>query len=129
MTTSFKPKGYTTVSPYLVTKGAKEVIDFLKKVFGARELQRFDLPGGSIMHAEVQIGDTVVMIGDAGENGHPFPCHLHVYVENVDDTYHRALEAGGISVQAPERKGQERNRRAGVKDSAGNTWWISTQVV
>ncbi len=129
MTTSFKPKGYTTVSPYLVVKGAKEVIDFLKKVFGARELQRFDMPGGSIMHAEVQIGDTVVMIGDAGENSPPIPCDLHVYVENVDDTYHRALEAGGISVQAPERKGQERNRRSAVRDSAGNTWWISTQVV
>jgi PhnB protein len=129
MITSFKPKGYTTVSPYLVAKGANEVIDFMKKVFGAHELRRIDMPSGSIMHAEVQIGDTVVMIGDPGNNWPTVPCHLHVYVENVDDTYHRALEAGGISVQAPERRGQEPNRRGGVKDSAGNTWWISTQVV
>jgi PhnB protein len=129
MTTSFKPKGYNTVSPYLVAKGAKEVIDFLTKVFGAHELQRLDMPDGSIMHAELQIGDTVVMIGDAPENWPPVPCHLHIYVENVDDTYRRALEAGGISVQAPERRGQEPNRRGGVKDSAGNTWWISTQMV
>lgn len=128
MVTAFKPKGYTTVSPYLIAKGAQQVIDFLKKTFGARELQRFDMPNGSIAHAEVRIGDTVVMIGDAGMNCPPVPAHLHVYVENVDGCYQRALEVGGISVQAPERKGEEPDRRAGVKDPAGNTWWIATHV-
>lgn len=126
---SFKPKGYTTVSPYLIAKCAQQIIDFLKKTFGARELQRSDMPNGSIAHAEVQIGDTVVMIGDAGTNWPPVSAHVHVYVESVDDCYQRALEAGGVSVQAPERKGEEPNRRAGVKDPAGNTWWIATQVV
>ena len=128
MSDLFKPKGYTTVSPYLIAKGAQQIIDFLKKTFGARELQRFDKPDGSVAHAEVQIGDTVVMIGDAGANWLPVSAHLHVYVENVDDCYQRALEAGGVSVQAPERKGEEPDRRAGVKDPAGNTWWIATQV-
>ena len=123
-----KPSGYSTVSPYLIAAGAQAVIDFLKQAFGAEELRRYDLPDGSIMHAEVRIGDTVVMLGDAGENWPAVPAHLHVYVDDVDATYRRALEVGGHSVQPPQRKGQDPDRRGGVKDPAGNTWWIATQV-
>jgi PhnB protein len=61
-----KPPGYSTVSPYLIAAGAQAVIDFLRRTFGSEELRRYDLPDGSIMHAEVRIGNTVVMIGDAG---------------------------------------------------------------
>jgi PhnB protein len=123
-----KPSGYSTVSPYLIAAGAQAVIDFLKQAFGAEELRRYDLPDGSIMHAEIRIGDTVVMLGDAGENWPAVPAHLHVYVDDVDATYRRALEAGGLAVQPPERKRQDPDRRGGVKDPAGNTWWIATQV-
>jgi PhnB protein len=123
-----KPSGYSTVSPYLIAAGAQAVIDFLKQAFGAEELRRYDLPDGSIMHAEVRIGDTVVMLGDAGKNWPAVPAHLHVYVDDVDATYRRALGAGGLSVQPPQRKGQDPDRRGGVKDPAGNTWWIATQV-
>ena len=126
--TSFKPEGYSTVSPYLIAAGAQRVIDFLKQTFGARELRRYDMPDGSIMHAEVLIDDTVVMIGDAGANWPPVPAHLHVYVADVDATYQKALKAGGVSVQAPKRKGEDPDRRGGVKDPTGNTWWIATQV-
>ena len=128
MTASYKPEGYSTVSPYLIAAGAQAVIDFLKKAFGARELRRYDMPDGSIMHAEVRIGDTVVMIGDAGEHWPAVPAHVHVYVDSVDETYRRALDAGGVSVQPPQQKGQDPDRRGGVKDPAGNTWWIATQV-
>lgn len=128
MADAFKPDGYSTVSPYLIAAGAQRVIDFLKQAFGARELRRYDLPDGSIMHAEVRIGDTVVMLGDAGANWPAVLAHLHVYVSDVDATYQRALQAGGVSVQAPERKGEDPDRRGGVKDPAGNTWWIATQV-
>jgi PhnB protein len=128
MPVSSKPEGYSTVSPYLVAKGAQRVIDFLKEAFGARELRRYDMPDGSIMHAEVRIGDTVVMIGDAGGDWPAIPAFLHVYVDDVDATYRRALEAGGVSVLAPERKDGDPDRRGGVKDPAGNTWWIATQV-
>ncbi len=128
MTPSFKPEGYSTVSPYLIAAGAQLVIDFLKNAFGARELRRYDMPDGSIMHAEVRIGDTVVMVGDAGENWPAVPAHLHVYVEDVEATYRRALDSGGVSVQAPVRKGDDPDRRGGVRDPAGNTWWIATQV-
>jgi PhnB protein len=125
---SKKPEGYSSVSSYLVTEGAQRVIDFLKKTFGATELRRYDKPDGSIMHAEVRIDDTVVMIGDAGGQWPAFPSWLHVYVEDVDATYRRALEAGGVSVQEPEQKDGDADRRGGVKDPGGNTWWIATQV-
>jgi PhnB protein len=128
MPASTKPEGYSTVSPYLIAAGAQQVIDFLKKAFGARELRRYDMPDGSIMHAEVRIDDTVVMIGDAGKDWPAVPSHLHVYVDDVDEVYQRALRAGGVSVQAPEREGDDPDRRGGVKDPAGNTWWIATQV-
>ena len=123
-----KPSGYSTVSPYLIVAGAQAVIDFLKQTFGVVELRRYDLPDKSIMHAEVRIGDTVVMLGDAGEHWPAVTAHLHVYVDDVDVTYRRALEAGGRSVQPPVRKGQDPDCRGGVKDPAGNTWWIATQV-
>jgi uncharacterized glyoxalase superfamily protein PhnB len=123
-----KPEGYSSVSVYLVVDGAQRVIDFLKKTFDATELRPYDMPGGSIMHAEVRIDDTVVMIADGGGAWPAFPSCLHVYVQDVDATYQRALEAGGVSVQAPERKQGDPDRRGGVKDPGGNTWWIATQV-
>ena len=129
MPDSFKPDGYSTVSPYLIAAGAQKVIDFLEQAFGAQRLRRYELPDGSIMHAEVRIGDTVVMIGDAGEAWPAQPAHLHVYVEDVDAMYERALKAGGAPVQSPQRRGDDPDRRGGVKDPAGNTWWIATQVV
>ncbi len=128
MSVSPKPDGYSTVSPYLIAAGAQRVIDFLARAFDARKLRRYEMPDGSIMHAEVKIGDTVVMIGDAGEHWPAVPAHLHVYVDDVDATYRRALDAGGVSVEPPGRKGEDPDRRGGVKDPAGNTWWIATQV-
>lgn len=128
MGTEWKPEGYTSVSVYLVAEGAQRVIDFLKKTFGATDLRRFVTEDGKIMHAEVQIGDTVVMIADAGGNYPAFPVWLHVYVPDAEETYKKALAAGGVSVQEPVRKEGDPDRRGGVKDPCGNTWWISTQV-
>jgi uncharacterized glyoxalase superfamily protein PhnB len=123
---AFKPDGYPAVSPYLVVPGAPAVIDFAIKVFDATQLRRYDGPDGSVRHAEVRIGDSVVMIGEAGEQWPAIPTFLHVYVADVDATYRRALDAGGVSVQAPVRKGDE-DKRGGVQDPGGNTWWIATQ--
>lgn len=128
MTQSWKPQGYSTVSVYVVADGAQRVIDFLKNSFDATELRRFDSPDGSIMHAEVRIDDTVVMLADGGGSYPAFPVWLHVYVPDVDAIYHKALEAGGVSVQEPVRKEGDPDRRGGVKDPCGNTWWISTQA-
>ena len=123
-----KPSGYASVAPYLVVAGAQGVIDFLKRAFDAVELRRYDMPDGTIMHAEVQVDDTVVMIADGGGAWPPFPSWLHVYVPDVDATYRRALEAGGLSVQEPQQREGDPDRRGGVKDPGGNTWWIATQV-
>ena len=106
---------------------AQAVIDFVKRTFDAEELRRFDNENGTIAHAEVRVGDTVVMIADAARDFPAFPVWLHVYVPDVDATYQRALQAGGVSVQEPREKESDPDRRSGVKDPAGNTWWISTQ--
>ncbi len=127
MNRPYKPEGYPSVSAYVMVDGAQRVIDFLKKTFDATELRRYDSPDGTILHAEVRIDDTVVMLSDGGGQFPAFPIWLHVYVPDVDATYRRALEAGGVSVQEPVRKGDP-DRRGGVKDPSGNTWWISTQV-
>jgi PhnB protein len=128
MTVPSKPEGYSSVSPYLVIEGAQQVIDFLKEAFGATELRRYDMPDGSILHAEVRIDDTVIMMGEAASQWPAFPSWLHVYVQDVDATYQRALAAGGVSVQEPQRREGDPDRRGGVKDPGGNTWWIATQV-
>lgn len=127
MSTAWKPEGYNSVSVYLVANHAQRVIDFLKKTFDAADLRRFDAPDGKIMHAEVRIGGTVVMIADASGAYPAFPAWLHVYVPDVDATYKKALAAGGVSVQEPTQRDGDPDRRGGVKDPAGNTWWISTQ--
>ena len=127
MDRGYKPQGYASVAAYVLADNAQRVIDFLRQTFDAEQLRRFDRPDGSIMHAEVRIDDTVVMIADAGGTFPAVPSWLHVYVPDVDATYQRALAAGGISVQQPSRK-DDPDRRCGVQDPAGNTWWIATQV-
>jgi len=125
---TWKPDGYSTLSPYLVVRGAQGVIDFLKATFDAEELRRYDMPDGSIMHAELRIGDSVVMIGDAGGQWSPLVSFVHVYVDDVDAIYSRALAAGGVSVQEPQQREGDADRRGGVKGPGGNTWWIATQL-
>ena len=127
MQDEWKPAGYTSVSPYLVTDRAEEVVSFLEAAFGASLIRRFDRPDGSLMHADVRIDDSVVMLGQAGGAWPAVPSHVHVYLPEVDTVYAAALEAGGLSVQAPAR-GDDPDRRGGVKDPGGNTWWISTKV-
>jgi uncharacterized glyoxalase superfamily protein PhnB len=80
------------------------------------------------MHAEIQIDDTVIMIADSGSAFPSFPVWLHVYVPDVDASYRRMIAAGGVSVEEPNQKEGGVDRRAGVKDPSGNTWWIATQV-
>ena len=126
MPDSYKPAGYSTVSPYLIVDGANGTIEFLKRAFGAVELRRFPDASGKLMHAEVGIDDTVVMLADGTEGWPPIPSYVHVYVADVDATYRRALEAGAESVQEPVRKDDE-DKRGGVKDAGGTTWWIATR--
>lgn len=127
MSSSYKPQGYTSVSPYLVVDGASRTIEFLVQAFEAVELRRFPGPSGKIMHAEVRIDDSVVMLADGSPGWPPIASHVHVYVPDVEATYRRALAAGATSVQEPVKK-DDPDRRSGVKDPGGTTWWIATKV-
>jgi uncharacterized glyoxalase superfamily protein PhnB len=100
---------------------AQGVIDFLIESFDTRQTRRYDMPDGSIMHAEVLIDDTVVMVTDGGGDNPAFPIWLHVYVPDVDSSYRRALDAGGLPIDEPKQREGDPDRRAGVKDPAGNT--------
>lgn len=128
MNTDYKPAGYTSVAVYIVANGAQIVIDFLAAAFGATPLRRIERPDGSIMHAEVLIDDTVVMIADGSAAYPPFPVWLHVYVPDVDATFQQALRAGAVPVEEPNQKPGDPDKRGGVRDPLGNTWWISTQL-
>ena len=127
MRTSYKPEGYTTAAPYLIVDGAAKTIEFLTRVFGAKELRRFAGPDGRVMHAEVRIDDTVVMLADAAPAWPPIPAHVHIYVSDVDAIYKRALEAGAKPVQEPVKK-EDPDKRGGIKDAGGTTWWIATKI-
>jgi uncharacterized glyoxalase superfamily protein PhnB len=127
MSASHKPEGYSTVSPYLIVDGASETIEFVVRVFDGVPLRRFADESGKLVHAEVRIDDTVVMVADGVEGWPPVPSHVHIYVADVDATYRRALEAGASSVQEPVQR-DDPDKRGGVKDAGGTTWWIATKV-
>jgi PhnB protein len=111
----------------LVNRGADQVIKFAENAFGAKE--RFRLPGpkGTIGHAEIEIGDSLIMIADADERNKAMPAMIHLYLEDVDSLYRRALDAGATSIQEPKNQFYG-DRNAGVQDAAGNKWYISTHV-
>lgn len=126
--TGYKPDNYSTVSPYLIVNGANSTIDFLTRVFEAVPLRKVADEAGRVMHAEVRVDDTVIMLADpVPPDWPPVPSHVHLYVPDVDTTYRKALDAGATSVQAPVKK-QDKDKRGGVKDAGGTTWWIATQV-
>jgi PhnB protein len=121
------PDGYHSVTPYLVIQGASKLIDFLKQAFEAEETERIASPDGTIMHAEVRIGDSVIMMGDAMGEFNPMPGMVHLYVNDADATYQRALHAGATSMRELENQFYG-DRSAGVKDAFGNVWWIATHI-
>lgn len=125
--TSHQPARYPTVSAYIMADGADRVITFATKVLGGEMIMRIPWEDGSLMHGSLRIGDSVVMISDASTDFPAFPIWLHGYDPVVDTTYRLALQNGGTSVQEPSEQG-DGDRRGGVKDPAGNTWWISTHV-
>ncbi|MDQ3950788.1 MAG: VOC family protein [Gemmatimonadota bacterium] len=121
------PDGYHTVTPYLVVRDVPRLIDFLRQAFGATELTRAARPDGSVMHAEVAIGDSRVMMGEATASSPPMPGCVHLYVVDTDALYHLALQAGATSLREPADQFYG-DRMAGVQDPVGNQWWIATHT-
>ena len=120
------PEGYHTATPYLVVKGADKTIEFLKKAFGAEQaFEPMTRPDGKIMHADLKIGDSHVMLGEASDQHPAMPAMIHLYVPNVDAVYQMAMKAGGSSVMEPTDQFYG-DRGAGVKDHSGCAWYIAT---
>lgn len=121
------PHGYHTVTPYLTVQGADELIGFLRQVFDAKVTERITRADSMVAHADVQIGDSIVMLADASSTWKPMPSAIYVYVSDTDTTYQRALQAGGTSLMEPASQFHG-DRMAGVRDPFGNVWWIATHV-
>jgi uncharacterized glyoxalase superfamily protein PhnB len=122
---SFMRKGFHTITPYIGVREAHEVIDFMKQTFGA-EGTILGLGSAGGIHAEYKIGNSMVMVGGGAEAKiTPTPAALHVYVPDVDAAYQRALQAGAISLRAPQDQFYG-DRDASVQDLAGNQWYIGT---
>jgi len=125
-----RPDGHHTITPGFACPHAAKVIAFMEKAFGGKLVDKFDGPGGTVAHAEVKIGDSVVMLGESGEHMPPMPASLSVYVDDakdVDATYARALELGAISERKPENQFYG-YRVAGVRDVGGNKWTICAVI-
>ena len=121
------PDGYHTVTPYLTVDDPGAVIDFLKKAFNAQETFAMRDDKGKVQHAEVKIGDSMVMLGAAHDQWKARPSNFYLYVEDVDAMYKQAVAAGGKSISEPATQFYG-DRHGGVEDSQGNNWWVATHV-
>jgi PhnB protein len=127
-TPPWRRQGFTSVTPYLAVHQAAALIDFLKAVFDATETFREPGPAGGIMHAEVKIGNSMVMIGGSADMPYPeTPAALHCYLDDVDGAYRRALAAGATSLHEPTDHDYG-ERGASVKDAFGNHWYLATPL-
>lgn len=122
---SYVPKGLHNVNPYLHPLRAEPLIGFLKRAFGANEISKHSTPDGVVVHAEIQVGDSVVEMGEAHGKYAPMPAMFYLYVPNVDAVYKQAVAAGATSFQEPADQFYG-DRSAGVKDNFGNLWYIAT---
>jgi uncharacterized glyoxalase superfamily protein PhnB len=121
------PFGYHNVTPFLIVDGVQDELSFMCAAFGAVERERITKPDGRIGHAEVQIGDSVIMLSDASDALPARPSAMYLYVDDVDAAYSHALNAGATSRSAPADQFYG-NRESGVIDPAGNIWWIASVI-
>jgi PhnB protein len=121
-----KPAQYHTVTPTLLVGGAAQLIEFAAAVFGAEEIERFPGPDGLVLHAEIRLGDSVVMVADP-VGTEPLPGALYIYVDDVDAAYERALAAGAAPLAPPEDQFYGA-RVARLRDPFGNLWAVATHI-
>ncbi|HEV7239365.1 MAG TPA: VOC family protein [Thermoanaerobaculia bacterium] len=116
-----------SVRPYLIVRGADDLIAFLRQTFDAELVLRAPTPDDKVMHAEVRVGDSFLEMGDAGEQWQPLAAPLHVYIEDVDEAYRRAIAAGATSLYEPTNQPYG-DREAGVVDQRGIEWFLATHL-
>ncbi len=127
MSVEYKPKGYHTVTPFIYNTNIAETIDFAIAAFGATLKEKHHTPDGRIMHAEIIIGDSIVMMGETHGEMASLPVMLYLYVEDCDSVYASAIAAGGKSLREPTTEFYG-DRSSGVTDPWGNQWWMATHV-
>lgn len=120
------PEGYHTITPYLSVKGVNQLIEFLQNAFNAEVKSSLALEDGNIRNAEILIGNSMVMMGEAPENFH-MPVMLYMYVNDVDATFNQAINAGGKEIMPPTDQFYG-DRSAAIEDASGNQWWIATRI-
>lgn len=120
------PDYYRTVMPYLILKDVSEFLAFTQKVFGAEVKMKHTDDDGRIVHAEIVIGDSTIMAGESNKDWSSQPGGLYVNVDSADKIYQKALDAGASSVM--ELSNQDYGRTGGVKDTNGNTWWVTSKL-
>lgn len=118
--------GFTSITPYIIVNGASQFIDFLKNAFDGVERLRMPAPDGTLMHAEVAVGNGMIEAGDANTQIPPAPTDIHLYVNNADATFDRALAAGATSIYRPTDEHPSGDRWGALKDPYGNRWYIAT---
>ena len=124
---TFKPEGYNSVSPYMIVKDADRMIQLLEDIFYAKQVRRFDRPDGKIMHAEMKLDDSIIMLSEATDDYPQNNTLLHVYVENSDNTHQRALSLGCEDRGKPQASEDDPDKRGMFMDFAGNLWAVSSQ--
>ena len=120
------PDGYHTVTPYLAVRGAGELLAFLKRAFAAEAVECIEMDG-AVHHAEVRLGDSMVMLGECPEDAEAHPTSLYLYVDDADAWFQRAVEAGAEVVMEPADQFYG-DRHGAVKDPCGNSWYIATHI-
>jgi len=121
------PEGYATITPYLIVEDADRLVEFVETIFDGKLLFQMRNEAGRISHGEMKIGNSMLMLSEASGEWKPTNTMLHLYVEDVDTVYKKALEAGAVSVKEPQD--QFYGDRSGcVRDWFGNFWGIATHI-
>ena len=122
------PKGFHTVTPYLVVNDARGLLEFIEKAFDGEVTSKMKGEDGRIMHATVQIGDSIIMVSDVMKGmNEPMPTMLYLYVDDVDAMYRQAINARATSIREPVDEFYG-DRSAGVRDEWNNQWWVATHT-
>jgi uncharacterized glyoxalase superfamily protein PhnB len=121
------PQGFHTITPYLHVKDIKNMIGFLIHAFGAKTIHVSKLADGTVLNAQMQIGDSMIELSEVQGDFQPMPCAIHLYVEDADAVYTKAVEVGAMSVMEPSTQFYG-DREAFVIDPCNNHWYIATRV-
>lgn len=121
------PEGYHAITPYFTVADADRLIEFLVEVFDGAIIVTNRYPSGRIQHARIRVGDSVIMLNQSSEEYPANISQMHLYVDDVDATFSKALAASAVSIMEPNER-PHGDRMAGVKDPCGNIWWIATHA-